>query len=129
METSSPTTFRHRRNRNGTWDSICTKCYLTVETAMLEEDLVGAERSHDCAELLAFKATHRGLQPIRNFMHKRNRHGKWDSICLTCFQTITDRGPEPDLQRAEDRHVCNPSIAERYSGLSKEILGYRKKGS
>ena len=39
------------------------KCYLNVETAMLEEDLVGAERSHDSAELLAFKASRRSLQP------------------------------------------------------------------
>ena len=55
MQTSSPTIFRHRHNRDDTWDSICTKCYLTVETALLEEDLAGAERSHDCAELLATK--------------------------------------------------------------------------
>lgn len=66
METSSPATFRHRHNPDGTWDSICVKCYLTVETTMLEEDLVGAERSHDCAELLAFKASRQSLQPISN---------------------------------------------------------------
>jgi len=55
METSSALTFRHRHNRDGSWDSICMKCFLTVETAMQEEDLAGAERSHDCAELLAIK--------------------------------------------------------------------------
>ncbi|HMH13917.1 MAG TPA: hypothetical protein VK578_12490 [Edaphobacter sp.] len=55
METISPTNFRHRHNRDGAWDSTCTKCYLTVGTAMEEEDLAGAERSHDCMELLATK--------------------------------------------------------------------------
>ena len=55
METYSPTTFRHRHNRDGTWDSICTKCYLTVQTAIREEDLAGAERSHDCMELMGTK--------------------------------------------------------------------------
>jgi hypothetical protein len=60
METSAPTTFRHRHSRDGTWDSICTKCYLTVETALLEEELAGAERSHDCVKLLAFRM---GLKP------------------------------------------------------------------
>lgn len=55
MQTSFPDTFRHRHNRDGTWDSICMKCYLTVETVTQENDLAGAERSHDCAELLAAK--------------------------------------------------------------------------
>ena len=55
MDTSSSVAFKHRHNRDGSWDSICMKCFLTVETAMQEEDLAGAERSHDCAELLAIK--------------------------------------------------------------------------
>ena len=60
MQTSSPTIFRHRHNHDDTWDSICMKCYLTVETTMQEEELAGAERSHDCAELLAIKT---GMKP------------------------------------------------------------------
>jgi len=31
-----------------------------VETALLEEELAGAERSHDCVKLLAFRM---GLKP------------------------------------------------------------------
>jgi hypothetical protein len=61
MHASSPTIFRHRRNPDDTWDSICMKCFLTVETAMQEEDLAGAERSHDCAELLAMR-TRQGVK-------------------------------------------------------------------
>ena len=55
MQTSSSTIFRRLHNRDDSWDSICMKCFLTVETAMQEEDLAGAERSHDCYELLAIK--------------------------------------------------------------------------
>ena len=156
METSSPTTFRHRHNRDGTWDSICLKCYLTAETAMQEEDLVGAERSHNCAELLAIKADGRSLQRVwcdagdtmvrdlyyrttcslstapmeisNTFMHRHNRHGSWDSVCLRCFQTIARSAREPDLQQnGEDSHVCNPSIVEYYRDLSKSVLDFRKK--
>jgi hypothetical protein len=47
--------FAHRHNPDGSHDSICTKCYHTVETAIEEEDLAAAERSHDCYELLAIK--------------------------------------------------------------------------
>ena len=42
---SSPVTFSHRHSPDGTWDSICMKCYLTVATVLREEDLAGAERS------------------------------------------------------------------------------------
>jgi hypothetical protein len=38
-------------------DSICLKCYLTVTTGAKKDDLQKSEQSHDCAELLAIKAT------------------------------------------------------------------------
>jgi hypothetical protein len=47
--------FAHRHNPDGSLDSICTKCYQTVETAIEEEDLAGVERSHDCEELARSK--------------------------------------------------------------------------
>jgi len=50
METASKVAFKHRHNPDGSWDSICLKCYLTVETAMQEDDLAEMERSHDCVE-------------------------------------------------------------------------------
>lgn len=76
METPSPTTFRHRHNRNDSWDSICTKCFLTVETAMVEEELTGAERSHDCAELFAIKTGMKPLlsEPVEGLPHEVRTH-------------------------------------------------------
>lgn len=55
MGTSSAASFRHRHNPDGTWDSICMKCFLTVKTAAKEDDLEKSEKSHDCMELLAIK--------------------------------------------------------------------------
>jgi hypothetical protein len=31
--------FTHRENEDGSWDSICLECYLTVATKRSEEEL------------------------------------------------------------------------------------------
>jgi hypothetical protein len=40
--------FAHRRNKDGSVDSICLACYRTVATAGSEEELLAAERKHKC---------------------------------------------------------------------------------
>ena len=40
--------FCHRRNKDGTIDSICTRCYLTAGTALNESALPEIERGHTC---------------------------------------------------------------------------------
>jgi hypothetical protein len=40
--------FSHRRNKDGTIDSICTRCYLRVGTARNESELPKIEHSHTC---------------------------------------------------------------------------------
>ena len=40
--------FFHRRNKNGTIDSICTRCFVTVGTALKESELAEMEQSHTC---------------------------------------------------------------------------------
>jgi hypothetical protein len=40
--------FPHRHNANGTHDSICTKCFVTVATAKNEPELEGHESAHVC---------------------------------------------------------------------------------
>jgi len=40
--------FVRRANLNGSIDSICTKCYVTVATATLDADLDSAEPRHQC---------------------------------------------------------------------------------
>jgi len=61
MSESSVPAFKHRHNREGTWDSICVKCYLTVATAANEEGLCTAEEAHDCVKLWETKTSPRDI--------------------------------------------------------------------
>jgi hypothetical protein len=38
----------HRKNRDGSYDSICLVCFATIASARREEDLRGPEKSHVC---------------------------------------------------------------------------------
>jgi hypothetical protein len=40
--------FPHRMNRDGTFDSICPRCFVTVANAIHETDLARFERCHVC---------------------------------------------------------------------------------
>jgi hypothetical protein len=40
--------FVHRSNPDGTIDSVCRKCFVTVGSAVWEADLDPAERLHVC---------------------------------------------------------------------------------
>jgi hypothetical protein len=40
--------FARRRNQNSSVDSICTKCFLTIASASVEEGLVAHEEKHVC---------------------------------------------------------------------------------
>jgi hypothetical protein len=44
--------YPHRHNKNGTYDSICLKCFATVATAQTEPELAFYNRRHICDPLL-----------------------------------------------------------------------------
>jgi hypothetical protein len=46
MAQASRTVFPHRRNPDGSFDSICTECFRTVATAPAEAQLEAAETVH-----------------------------------------------------------------------------------
>lgn len=47
--------FPHRFNRDGTVDSICPRCYVTVGSAAIEDGLKPMETAHVCnPERLAY---------------------------------------------------------------------------
>ena len=50
MATILPFPFSHRHNPDGTYDSICNKCFMTVGTKRKEVDLLEVEQSHVCDE-------------------------------------------------------------------------------
>jgi hypothetical protein len=46
---AEPNTFYpHRHNRDGTFDSICLKCFLTVAHTETEAELLAYDRVHVC---------------------------------------------------------------------------------
>ena len=43
--------FMRRRNADGSWDSICTCCFLTVANRKEQAELEAVENSHNCSRL------------------------------------------------------------------------------
>jgi hypothetical protein len=48
LMSATPIQFPHRHNSDGTYDSICPKCYRTVDTQRLEGSLAAEEKAHVC---------------------------------------------------------------------------------
>jgi hypothetical protein len=40
--------FKHQKNPDGTWDSICLRCFATIARAEQEEELAQPEMTHNC---------------------------------------------------------------------------------
>jgi hypothetical protein len=43
--------FAHRHNKDGSYDSICLYCFLTVATEVQEGQLSEPEQEHSCYEM------------------------------------------------------------------------------
>jgi hypothetical protein len=50
-----PNPFRHRRNDNGSYDSICIHCFATVGSSVAEEKLEEGEKRHVCNPEILFR--------------------------------------------------------------------------
>jgi hypothetical protein len=48
MVLTLPPFFPHRRNPDGTFDSICLKCLLTIANARTEAELQKYDKDHVC---------------------------------------------------------------------------------
>ncbi|MDQ1453339.1 MAG: hypothetical protein QOK38_3205 [Acidobacteriaceae bacterium] len=45
-----PSAFPHRKNKDGTFDSICPVCFRTVVSGVMESQLAELEREHICED-------------------------------------------------------------------------------
>lgn len=52
MNQSYTLQFIHRLNEDGTIDSICRDCFVTVANALSRSDLEPSEQQHRCEEVL-----------------------------------------------------------------------------
>jgi len=46
--------YAHRENADGTFDSICLRCFQTIVSANSEMELVESERKHSCTRAVAY---------------------------------------------------------------------------
>jgi hypothetical protein len=58
--------FHHRPNRDGTHDSICSACYMTVASTPEELELVSHERAHICDPVQLYQVSQCGHYPSHN---------------------------------------------------------------
>jgi len=47
--------FPHRRNKDGSFNSICLKCFATVASRMTEEELNEKDKNHVCVKSILSK--------------------------------------------------------------------------
>jgi hypothetical protein len=51
--------FPHRRNKDGSFDSICLKCFATIASHMTQEELDECDKNHTCMNsLLSQRGNH-----------------------------------------------------------------------
>lgn len=48
MDPLSSEDYAHRKNQDGTFDSICLYCFRTIASAENESDLDASEKRHSC---------------------------------------------------------------------------------
>jgi hypothetical protein len=49
--------FPHRFNADGSYDSICTLCHMTVAKAKVEAELFQHERTHRCSPIRLYQVS------------------------------------------------------------------------
>ena len=65
--------YAHRRNYDGTLDSICKLCYLTVARAYREMDLTHLEVRHVCQPMERRRATRIAHRVFDNLPERRSQ--------------------------------------------------------
>lgn len=63
----------------------------------------------------------------RIYPHRRNSDGSYESICLTCFSTVSHADTETDLKTQEINHVCPVTVLSTRADCKREQLKFRVK--
>jgi hypothetical protein len=63
MPMTLKSSFPHRHNIDGTHDSICTSCFVTVATVVNETELSGHESAHVCDPMDEYRFSQRTSVP------------------------------------------------------------------
>jgi hypothetical protein len=60
------------------------------------------------------------------YPHRKNKDGSYDSICLTCFLTVSHAQSETELKKQEEAHVCAASLLSSRGDYNREQLKFPK---
>src|ERR1051325_3463202 len=96
MNLSDESKSAHRRNDDGTFDSICLRCFITVEHAAEEEDVQAPECVHVCdaENLEQFRSPfQRRLEPRRSHQVQT-----CDNVTQVCRISLALKGREIGTQ-------------------------------
>jgi len=60
----------------------------------------------------------------RIYPHRQNKDGSYESICMTCFLTISHANTETELKGQEEAHLCLPSLVSKRADYKREHLKF-----
>ena len=63
---------------------------------------------------------------VNSFAHRRNSDTSFDSICLTCFQTIASADSVDKLIVYEEYHSCDPNSEIMLAQLRSQRSTYQQ---
>ena len=58
----------------------------------------------------------------RIYPHRRNKDGSYDSICLTCFLTVSHAKTEAELAKQDMAHVCHVTLLSKRADSKQKQL-------
>jgi hypothetical protein len=58
----------------------------------------------------------------RIYPHRRNKDGSYDSICLTCFLTVSHAKTEAELKEQDMAHVCGVTLISKRANYKQKQL-------
>src|SRR3982074_2536226 len=71
MTFHTATLFPHRRNKDGSFNSICLQCFATIASHMTEEELQELDKHHVCEKsILSERGNHVSLSHNENKVHE-----------------------------------------------------------
>jgi hypothetical protein len=62
--------YAHRRNEDGTYDSICRDCFLAIARGKTESELAISEKSHVCDSSFLAERGHFGRSESLEYFHE-----------------------------------------------------------
>jgi hypothetical protein len=62
-------------------------------------------------------------ESLSQFLHRPNAHASYTSICVRCFGTAGSGLEGPELESAEQCHVCNKEVLRAHAAISDDARG------